>query len=120
MHERLIEAGRVALLQVQADEIRVKAVGKIYWLTCALEVRSRLWWGAVVSESRNRGLIRSVLIRVRECGSMSKVLLVTDGLSSYAKQALCVFREPLETGKRGRPRLVLDEGGHGDEAQKAL
>ncbi|MDP9380493.1 MAG: hypothetical protein M3Q29_10170 [Chloroflexota bacterium] len=41
---------------------------------------------------------------------MSKALLVTDGLASYAKQALRVFREPLHTGKRGRPKLVLSEG----------
>lgn len=110
VHEHLIEAGRVQLLQVQADEIRVKAIGEIYWLACALEVRTRLWLGGVVSESRDRWLIRSVLMRVRECGSVSKVLLVTDGLSSYAKQALHVFREPLRTGKRGRPRLVLAGG----------
>jgi hypothetical protein len=110
VHEHLIEAGRVHLLQVQADEIRVKAVGGILWLACALEVRSRLWLGGVVSESRDRGLIRCVLMRVRECGSVSKVLLVTDGLASYAKQALHVFRKPLRTGKRGRPKLVLSEG----------
>ncbi len=111
VHEHLIEAGRrVQLLQVQADEIRVKAVGGIFWLACALEVRSRLWLGGVVSESRDRGLIRCVLMRVRECGSVSKALLVTDGLASYAKQALRVFREPLHTGKRGRPKLVLSEG----------
>lgn len=110
VHEHLIEAGRVQLLQVQADEIRVKAVGGIFWLAYALEVRSRLWLGGVVSESRNRGLIRRVLMRVRECGSVSRVLLVTDGLASYAKQALHVFRKPLYTGRRGRPRLVLSEG----------
>lgn len=110
VHEHFIEVGRVQLLQVQADELRVKAVGGIFWLACALEVRSRLWLGGVISESRDRGLIHSVLMRVRECGSVSKVLLVTDGLASYAKQALRVFREPLRTGKRGRPRLVLPEG----------
>ena len=29
LHEHLVEAGRVRLLQVQADEIRVKALGGI-------------------------------------------------------------------------------------------
>jgi hypothetical protein len=110
VHEHLIEAGRVQLLQVQADEIRIKAVGGIYWLASALEVRSRLWLGGVVSKSRDRELIRCVLTRVRECGSVSRVLLVSDGLSSYAKQALHVFRKPLRTGKRGRPRLVVAGG----------
>ena len=35
IHEHLIEAGRVELLQVQADEIRVKAVGGVFWLASA-------------------------------------------------------------------------------------
>ena len=62
VHEHLIEAGRVQLLQVQADEIRVKAVSAIFWVACAMEVRSRLWLGGAVSESRDRGLIRCVLM----------------------------------------------------------
>ena len=110
LHEHLVEAGRVQLLQVQADEIRVKAVGGIYWLASALEVRSRLWLGSVINQYRNRFLIQSLLIRVRSCGPVEGILLVTDGLSSYASQALHVFREPLSTGKVGRPRLVLARG----------
>ena len=35
----------MALLQVQADELRIKGVGAIYWLASALEVKSRLWLG---------------------------------------------------------------------------
>lgn len=110
VHEHMVEAGRVELLQVQADEIRVKAVGGIYWLASALEVRSRLWLGGVVRRHRDRRLIRQLLIRVRACGPIERILLVTDGLASYASQALQVFREPLHTGRRGRPRLVLAEG----------
>lgn len=110
VHEHLVEAGKVALLQVQADEMRVKAVGGIYWLASALEVRSRLWLGGVVSRHRDRQLIRELLIRVRACGSVEKILLVTDGLASYASQALKVFREPLRTGTVGRPKLMLAEG----------
>ncbi len=110
VHEHMVETGRVELLQVQADEIRVKAVGGIYWLASALEVRSRLWLGGVVRRHRDRRLIRQLLIRVRACGPIERILLVTDGLASYASQALQVFREPLHTGRRGRPRLVLAEG----------
>jgi hypothetical protein len=36
-------------------------------------------------------------------------LLCTDGLSSYPKQALKVLREPLRTGKRGRPQWNYPE-----------
>lgn len=110
VHEHLVEAGRVALLQVQADEIRVKAVGGVYWLASALEVRSRLWLGGVISRHRDGQLIRDLLSRVRECGPVEKILLVTDGLASYKSQALKVFRKPLRSGKVGRPKLVLPDG----------
>ncbi len=110
VHEHLVEAGRVALLQVQADEIRVKAVGGVYWLASALEVRSRLWLGGVIRRHRDGQLIRDLLSRVRACGPVEKILLVTDGLASYKSQALKVFRKPFRSGKVGRPKLVLPEG----------
>ncbi len=110
IHEHLIEAGRVELLQVQADEIRVKAVGGVFWLASAIEVSSRLWLGSVISQHRDGRLIRGLLIRVRSCGPVEKILLVTDGLASYKSQALKVFREALHTGKVGRPKLALAEG----------
>ena len=37
-------------------------------------------------------------------------MLVTDGLSSYKSQALKIFREPIRTGKVGRPKLMLAAG----------
>jgi transposase-like protein len=110
VHEHLIEAGKVSLLQVQADEIRVKAVGGIYWLASAMEVRSRLWLGGALSRHRDVQLIRALLLRVCACGLLESILLVTDGLSSYKSQALKLFRKPLHSGKVGRPRLVLPAG----------
>jgi hypothetical protein len=47
------------------------------------------------------------MVRVRACGPVQHILLVTDGLASYKSQALKVFRQPLRSGKVGRPRLVL-------------
>lgn len=110
VHEHLVEAGKAALLQVQADEIRVKDVGAVYWLASAMEVKSRLWLGGLVGLHRDTGLIRELLMRVRACGPVERTLLVTDGLASYKSQALKVFRNPALTGKVGRPRLVLAEG----------
>ena len=81
--------------------------GAVYWLASALEVKSRLWLGGSISEHRDRELIRTLLIRVRACGPIEHILLVTDGLASYASQALHVFGKPLRTGKVGRPTLVL-------------
>lgn len=110
VHEHLVEAGRVELGQVQADELRVRVVGGVMWLAGALAIQSRLWLGGVVSMSRDRDLIRTLLSRVRACGSVRAVLLCTDGLASYPKAAIHLFREPLRSGRVGRPRLILPEG----------
>lgn len=110
VHERLVETGNVELSQVQADELRVRVVGGVMWLASALEVKSRLWLGGVVRVHRDRQLIRALLMRVRGCGSVAQILLCTDGLACYAKQALLVFREAWRTGRVGRPRLMLPEG----------
>ena len=64
----------------------------------------------MISQHRDGRLIRGLLIRVRSCGPVEKILLVTDGLASYKSQALKVFREALHTGKVGRPKLALAEG----------
>src|SRR5436305_5619034 len=53
IHERVIQAGRVPLDHVQADELRVRAVGGVLWLATALTVTSRLWLGGVVSAHRD-------------------------------------------------------------------
>ena len=49
VHEHIVQAGRVELGQVQADELRVRVVGGVMWLAGALAVESRLWLGGVVS-----------------------------------------------------------------------
>jgi hypothetical protein len=110
VHEHLVEAGPVALGQVQADELRVRIVGGVVWLASALTVASRLWLGGVVQVQRDRPLIRRLLARVRACGPVRAVLLCTDGLASYPTQALRVFREARRTGRAGRPRLVVPAG----------
>jgi hypothetical protein len=110
VHEHLIQAGGVLLARVQADELRIRIVGGVLWLASALSVSSRLWLGGVVRVRRDRRLIRTLLERVRACGAFRSLLLCTDGLAAYPKQALSVLREPLRTGRRGRPRLLLPEG----------
>jgi hypothetical protein len=110
VHEHLVQAGQVELDQVQADELRVRLVGGVVWLATALTVTSRLWLGGVVSAHRDRRLIHALLARVRACGPTQALLLCVDGLCSYVSQARHVFREPVPTGKPGRPRLVLPAG----------
>lgn len=110
VHEHVVQAGRVALGQVQADELRVRVVGGVLWLATALTVTSRLWLGGVVSAHRDKALIRALLLRVRACGPARALLLCVDGLSSYVSQARRIFREAVRAGGPGRPRLVLPSG----------
>jgi hypothetical protein len=107
VHEQVVQAGGVALGQVQADERRVRVVGGVVWLATALTVTSRLWLGGAVSAHRDRRLLRALLARVRACGPTRRALLCVDGLSSDVSQARHVFRAAVRTGQRGRPRLVL-------------
>ncbi len=110
VHEHVVQAGRVDLGQVQADELRVRGVGGVLWVATALAVTSRLWLGGAVSAHRDKRLIRALLERVRACGPTQALLLCVDGLSSYVSQARRVCREAVRAGGPGRPRLVLPTG----------
>ena len=110
VHERLIEQGQVDLEHVQADEIWVKMVGKRVWQAMAMAVPSRLWLGGVISEHRDGVLIQSLVEKVRACAVSLAILVCVDGLASYVTAFLRVFRNPVYTGKRGRPRLVVEQG----------
>jgi len=110
LHERLVQAGQVALAHVQADGLRVRVVGGVVWLAMALTVTSRPWLGGVVRVQRDGTLIRRLLERGRACGAYHALLLCTDGLRSYATQARRVFRDPQRTGQAGRPRWALPAG----------
>ena len=115
VHRQFVQAGQVDLGQVQADEVRVRAVGAVgerraVWMAMAISVVSRVWLGGVVSARRDRRLIAALLAQVRACGAVTTLLLCSDGLSSYPRQAARVFRQAVRTGGRGRPRLVLPAG----------
>ena len=104
VQESLVEQPR-ALGQVQADEIRVKKQGGIVWMALAMMVKTRLWLGGEVSEQRDMSLIRRLIERVKRCAVRRPVLVCTDGLVSYVRAIRETFREPVHTGKGGRPRL---------------
>src|SRR6516165_6026168 len=86
VHESLVEQPR-DLGQVQADELRVKKRG------------------GEVSEQRDLPLIRRLIERVRRCAAHRPLLFCTDGLVSYIRAIRETFRDPVPTGKGGRPRL---------------
>src|SRR3989440_7306867 len=104
VQEHLVEQPR-DLGQVQADEIRVKKQGGIVWMALAMMVKPRLWLGGEVSEQRDLSLIRRLIERVKRCAARRPLLVCTDGLVSYIRAIRETFRDPVHTGKGGRPRL---------------
>src|SRR5882672_2676466 len=110
VHEALVEQPR-DLVQVQADEIRVKMAKRVItWMAMAMQVPTRLWLGGVISVRRDQHLIDALATKVRACAAYAAILLVTDGLISYVKAWKCAFRTPVYTGKKGRPTLLAWPG----------
>jgi transposase-like protein/IS1 family transposase len=104
VQEYLVEQQR-DLGHVQADEIRVKTQGDIVWMALAMMVRTRLWLAGEVSVQRDMPLVRRLLARVRRCAAHGPLLFCTDGLCSYIRAIRETFRDPVRTGRQGRPRL---------------
>jgi transposase-like protein len=110
VHAHLVQQGHVDVQHVQADELWVKLVGQRVWLALALAVPTRLWLGGALSPQRDRALITALVRQVRACARRLDLLVCVDGLSSYVTAFRRVFRDPVPTGRRGRPRLVLAAG----------
>lgn len=105
VHEQLVQQPR-HLEHVQADEIRVRAQGQVFWLALAVMVSTRLWLGGVVSPRRDRALIDQLAAQIRACAVVAPLLVAVDGLSSYVGALRRAFRERVTTGGRGAPRKV--------------
>lgn len=106
VHQHLVQHPH-DLGQVQADEIRVKYQGGIAWLALAIAVPTRLWLAGVVSDCRDGALIQRLVQQVRQCALYRPLLLCVDGLAAYVSTIQQVFRNPVFTGKPGRPQLRL-------------
>jgi hypothetical protein len=109
VHHALVETGSLDLMQVQADEIRVKGRSMIAWMGLAMMVSTRLWLAGAVSASRDRSLADALLQQVRACSQrMGAVLISTDGWAAYPASIQRAFREKVKTvAGRGRARLEV-------------
>ncbi len=109
VHKDVVEQGKLELIHVQADEIRVKGRGVIAWMGLAMMVSTKVWIAGEVSRTRDSKLADHVLQQVRRCSQAACSLLIcTDGWSAYPKSIKRVFREKVKrTGGRGRTALVL-------------
>jgi transposase-like protein len=106
LHGHLVQRGQVDLRHVQADELYVKTVGGRLWMAMAMAVPSRLWLGGVIGPRRDLALITTLVRMVRSAALSTAILVCVDGLASYVTAFARVFRDPVRTGRRGRPRLV--------------
>src|SRR5713226_10191639 len=98
VHARLVEQGKLDLVHVQADEIRVKGCKMLAWMGLAMMVSTRLWLGGVVQVTRDRHLADRLLSQVRACCQPLRALLVcTDGWSAYPNSIRRAFREKVKT-----------------------
>jgi transposase-like protein len=109
-HEHQVLRGRVELGHVQADELYVRTVAGRVWMAMAMAVPSRLWLGGVISPKRDLALIMAVARMVRSAARSPAILVCVDGLVSYLTAFTRVFRDPVRTGRQGRPRLVTTAG----------
>ncbi len=100
--------GQVDLGQVQGDELYVKTQRGTVWMATAMSVFSRLFlWGAVAPQ-RDTALITQVVQQVRAAAQVGRpILWAVDGFAAWTTAILQVFRDPVRTGKRGRPPLVV-------------
>ena len=106
VHERVVCQGQIEPTQIQADERCVTMQRGTVWIATAVCVFSRLFIWGEVDARRNTGLVQRVVEPVWMALERSGTLLwVTDGFGAWAKVVAKVFRDPIRTGKRGRPRL---------------
>jgi len=113
VQEQVVCQGQLDVGQVQADELYTKTQAGSVWIASAMTVFSRLWlWGAI-GWQRDERLIAPVIEHVRAAARPAQpILFAVDGFKAYVSCILKVFREPLYTGKRGRPPLVVWEDLH--------
>jgi IS1 family transposase len=112
VHQALLEQGKLDLVHIQADEIRIKARGTIAWMGLAMMVSTRLWVAGVVSQTRDRRLADHLLQQVRRCSQkLCELLICTDGWSAYPNRIKSAFRQKVKkTAGRGRCCLEVWPG----------
>jgi transposase-like protein len=108
VQQQVVCQGQLDLGQVQADELYTKTQAGPIWVATAMTVFSRLWlWGAL-GWQRDEQLIAPVIEQVRATAQPGHpILFAVDGFKAYVTCILKVFRDPVRTGKPGRPRLVV-------------
>ena len=97
VHQALVESGKLDLVHVQADEIRVKGRKMVAWMGLAMMVPTRLWLAGSVSMTRDKGLADALMQQVRRAAQALRPLLVlTDGWAAYPGSIRRAFRSKVK------------------------
>jgi hypothetical protein len=113
IQQQVVCQGQVDVSQVQADELYTKTQAGPVWIATAITVFSRLWLWGTISWNRDEALITPVIEQVRKAALPDQpILFAVDGFKAYVSAILSVFRDPLYTGKPGRPPLIVWEDLH--------
>src|SRR5713226_829738 len=97
VHQALVETGKLDLVHVQADEIRVKGRNMVAWMGLAMMVSTRLWLAGTVSVTRDKGLADALMHQVRRSAQTLRPLRVlTDGWAAYPNSIRRAFREKVK------------------------
>jgi len=108
VQEQVVCQGQVDVGQVQADELYTKTQAGPVWIATAMTVFSRLWLWSAISWDRDITLVEPVIAQVRAAAQIGQpILFAVDGFKAYVTTILKVFRDPVRTGKRGRPPLLV-------------
>lgn len=95
LHGHLVGNSLLDLLQVQADEIKVKIQRGWLWMASAIMVPTRLWLGGAVSPHRDQDLARGLADQVRRIALCRPLLIAVDGWWAYLGAFRRAFRSPL-------------------------
>jgi transposase-like protein len=108
IQQHVVCQGQVDVSQVQADELYTKTPAGPVWIAMAMTVFSRLWLWDTMSWQRDEALITPVNEQVRAAAQPAQAILwAVDGFKDDVRAILKVFRDPLYSGKPGRPRLMV-------------
>ncbi len=109
VHQALVETGKLDLVHVQADELRVKGRKMIAWMGLAMMVSTRLWLAGTVRVTRDKGLADALMQQVRRSAQrLSPLLILTDGWEAYPGSIRRAFREKItKVAGVGRARLEV-------------
>ena len=110
VQEHWVLPGPVDRQHVQAAELWVNRVGRRGWRALARAVPARLGLGGGGSPHRDGALLSTRVAPSRASARSLAILVCVDGRASYVTAFTRGFRHPVYTGRRGRPRLVVERG----------